>query len=81
MLFDAIENINIIAVLGNPSNPNPPSAMLTSVSATLEFGLLLLSALFMVFLLLMLPSKKGAGTLDSSTQNPRTVQMNSTGHS
>jgi len=77
MLFDAIENINIIAVLGNPSNPNPLSAMFTSVSATLKFGLLLLSTLFMTFLLLMLPSKKGTRTLNNSTQSPRTIQMDS----
>jgi hypothetical protein len=80
MLFDAIENINIIAVLGNPANPNPLSAMFTSVSATLKFGLLLLSTLFMTFLLLMLPSKKGTRTLNNSTQSPRTIQMDSAGY-
>jgi len=67
MLFDAIENVNIVAVLGNPSNPNPLGAMLASVSATLKFGLLFLSALFMVFLLLVLPSEKRVGTSKNPT--------------
>jgi len=70
MFFDAIENINIIVVLADPSNPNAFNAMLASVSATLKFGLLLLSVLFTCFLLLMTLSGKRARTQGGSNIQP-----------
>jgi len=76
MLFDAIENINIIVVLAGPSNPNAFNAMLASISATLKFSLLLLSVLFTCFLLLMTLSGKRARAQGGSNIQPDRPKRN-----
>jgi hypothetical protein len=47
-LFDAMENVNLLLMLSSPSNYPPFSPFLTSFVATLKFGLLILTTVFLI---------------------------------
>lgn len=47
-LFDAIENFNLILMISSPSNYPPFSPFMTSAFATLKFGLLIITVVFLV---------------------------------